>query len=496
MSRKLTGIVIKLPASDFETGHSVFLLLRDHLGDENLDLAGGVLYELIEIDCEHTHDPGAAFQRWRHDHMSRYLQSDLELPHVPHMTTITSSIVPTDRLTRWRQEHPDRYHFVLSDHKPLQERLSAERNGIRNRKPWLIENTFFVSSHTEGTLPLTNPNPKEFHEMQWRGCHGEVGRFLHEREVSTSNSDQYNMSTPAGASTSKGSMEKTSRASRMSLLNKIVGRSSKDKQETDKDQRRRSYSGEDVVPLPDDCQIPHAIFARKHLLVDSEKSLPTYPPINRMPIAESKATETLTSTATLERDFRGPFTPQLGFDGGRDYRWTVSDFILTTPTKRPTPSSRNDDSSPKPKADPFVQAESVTHTRAKRRGFHMGYNNALDWLSGHHQTTPTQTRHTSSNVGNVSPSMQQRGSPPSHRRNRHRWRNSLHLDHVQFVVPETAGNQTPPPNRKTTVVQVSPSPPSLPAVRRMTSIAGDLAHPLGTKPSCLSNTSTLVPDNA
>jgi hypothetical protein len=156
------------------------------------------------------------------------------------MTTITSSIVPTDRLTRWRQEHPDRYHFVLSDHKPLQERLSAERNGIRNRKPWLIENTFFVSSHTEGTLPLTNPNPKEFHEMQWRGCHGEVGRFLHEREVSTSNSDQYNMSTPAGASTSKGSMEKTSRASRMSLLNKIVGRSSKDKQETDSDQRRRS----------------------------------------------------------------------------------------------------------------------------------------------------------------------------------------------------------------------------------------------------------------
>jgi hypothetical protein len=57
----------------------VFLLLRDHLGDENLDLAGGVLYELIEIDCEHTHDPGAAFQRWRHDHMSRYVRHSLEL---------------------------------------------------------------------------------------------------------------------------------------------------------------------------------------------------------------------------------------------------------------------------------------------------------------------------------------------------------------------------------------------------------------------------------
>ncbi|ETS79148.1 hypothetical protein PFICI_09001 [Pestalotiopsis fici W106-1] len=492
----------------------VFLLLRDHLGDEDLDLAGGVLYELIEIDCEHTHDPGAAFQRWRHDHMSRYEQSDLELPHVPHMMTITSSIVPTDRLSRWRQEHPDRYPFVLSDHKPLQERFSAERNGIRNRKPWLIENTFFVSSHTEGTLPLTNPNPKEFHEMQWRGHHGEVGRFLHEREISTTNSEQYTVSTPAGVATSKSSMEKKSRASRISLLNKFVGRGSRDKQEPDPDQRRRSWlpttlfeskppsqdgldgSGQDAVPLPDGCHVPHAIFARKHLLVDSEKSLPSHPPINRMPIAESKATESWTDTTSLERDFRGPFTPQLGFDGGRDYRWTVSDCNMTTPTRRTTPAFRHDGNPPRLKVDPFAQAESGSHTRAKRRGFHMGYNNALDWLSGHDQTTPTQTRQAPSNMQDISPAMPQQGSPSSYRRNRHRWQNSLHLDHVQFVVPATAGNQTPPPNRKTTVVQVSPSPPSLPAVRRMTSIADDLAHPLGSKPSCLSNTSTLIPDDS
>lgn len=52
----------------------IFLILREHLGDENLDLAGGVLYELIEVDCEHTDDPGAAFQRWRHDHMYRYVR--------------------------------------------------------------------------------------------------------------------------------------------------------------------------------------------------------------------------------------------------------------------------------------------------------------------------------------------------------------------------------------------------------------------------------------
>ena len=65
----------------------IFLVLRDHLGDENLDLAGGVLYELIEIDCEHTDDPGAAFQRWRHDHMSRYVgESDMVYRRCPALT--------------------------------------------------------------------------------------------------------------------------------------------------------------------------------------------------------------------------------------------------------------------------------------------------------------------------------------------------------------------------------------------------------------------------
>ncbi|EXF84898.1 hypothetical protein CFIO01_11630 [Colletotrichum fioriniae PJ7] len=51
----------------------VFLVLREHLGDENLDLAGGVLYELIEIDCQYSDDQGAEFQRWKHDHLNRHV---------------------------------------------------------------------------------------------------------------------------------------------------------------------------------------------------------------------------------------------------------------------------------------------------------------------------------------------------------------------------------------------------------------------------------------
>ncbi len=55
--------------------HQVFLILREHMGDKTLDLAGGVLYELIEIDCTYSHEPGACFQRWRHDHMRRYVSN-------------------------------------------------------------------------------------------------------------------------------------------------------------------------------------------------------------------------------------------------------------------------------------------------------------------------------------------------------------------------------------------------------------------------------------
>ena len=50
-------------------------MLRDHLGDELLGLAGGVLYKLIEVDCHYSDDPGAAFQRWRHDHLNRHVRN-------------------------------------------------------------------------------------------------------------------------------------------------------------------------------------------------------------------------------------------------------------------------------------------------------------------------------------------------------------------------------------------------------------------------------------
>ncbi|KAM0814997.1 hypothetical protein AB5N19_00790 [Seiridium cardinale] len=403
----------------------VFLVLRDHLGDETLDLAGGVLYELIEMDCEHTHDPGAAFQRWRHDHMSRH--SDLELPHVPHMTTITPSIVPTERLARWRAKHSERYPFALSDSKPLEGRSSAERSCIRNRKPWLIDNTFYVSSQTEDLGPAFST------------------RF----PLPTTLFDSSSSPPDEGA-----------------------------------------ISSSTTVPLPSGCQVPNAIFARKHLLVDGDHSFPSHLSVSFMPIAESKATETMQEAADSDQHFRGPFTPQLGYDGGLDYRWTIGNPSATAQDNEWNQASRRRSTSPDQTEEISGPTDVDTYSRVKRRGFHLGYNSALDWLSSCQQLPSTSTlSHT--NV-NTNPTSASHGSAHSAQKTRRRWRNPLHLENVHFVMPDTVESHNPSSNRKTTFVQVSPSPPSSPAVRRLPSITDDMAHRLEPKPSYLSNTSTLV----
>ncbi|KAI1108171.1 hypothetical protein F5Y14DRAFT_459987 [Nemania sp. NC0429] len=332
----------------------IFLILREYLGDENLDLAGGVLYELIEVDCEHTDDPGAAFQRWRHDHMYRY--ADLELPHIPHMTTITTSIIPTEALSRWRAEHPERYRFVLSDSSPLPNRDYADPSCVRSKKTWLIDHTLFVSTRSDGTRPMRSPNPKEFHEMQWDSEYGGTGRLVDQREFPITSLDRpSDASQPDTADTSVGPASRSQRLrhslSSISIIEKLIEKIGKQKREHEIEQRRRSWAPNTLtldsrllpkdkstqhetvsVPWPEGCQIPNAIFARKFLIVDNSEALPSHLPISQMPTAESKATETIVQAATtglLNQSsqwlFRGPFTPQLGFDGGLDYQWNPKD---------------------------------------------------------------------------------------------------------------------------------------------------------------------------
>lgn len=49
----------------------IYPVLREYVGDENLDLMSGVLYELIEIPVDFQWEEGGMFQRWKHDHRKR-----------------------------------------------------------------------------------------------------------------------------------------------------------------------------------------------------------------------------------------------------------------------------------------------------------------------------------------------------------------------------------------------------------------------------------------
>lgn len=48
-------------------------MLQLGFGDENLDLAIGVLEELIEVEAP-TPFPAAVYQRWKHDHLLRQVR--------------------------------------------------------------------------------------------------------------------------------------------------------------------------------------------------------------------------------------------------------------------------------------------------------------------------------------------------------------------------------------------------------------------------------------
>ncbi|KAH9898639.1 hypothetical protein F4778DRAFT_771701 [Xylariomycetidae sp. FL2044] len=455
----------------------IFLILREHLGDENLDLAGGVLYELIEVDCEHTDDPGAAFQRWRHDHMCRY--TDLELPHVPHMTTITSSIIPTGRLSQWRLTHPERYPFVLSDSSPIVRDFSIDRSCIRNRKAWLIDHTFFVTSRSDGTRPMRSPNPQEFHAMQWDAEYGSGGRLVEERDIRLDSSGRPSEVSPPG--TADTLLAKTPHTkslrhslSSLSIISKFKRRLSGSKKQSVVEERRKSWipgtlifetasafkdksSGANPfsVPLPDGCKVPNAIFARKFCLVKREESLPPYLPISQMPTAEAKATDSLLeavsggiSAEASPWRFRGPFTPQLGFDGGLDYQWRLHEPVMTI--------RRFDVENPVPEGpnfgpygiDEVIQRRNKNEGLAarqrkleRRRGLVFGPDEAIRWrvdsLSSIPQT-PTP-----------------RGRSKAFRWERFEKGTSL-FHNIEFTVPAMADSfEETASNRKTTIIERS-----------------------------------------
>jgi hypothetical protein len=313
-------------------------VLRDHLGDECLGLAGGVLYEMIEVDCQHSDDPGAAFQRWRHDHMNRH--TDLELPHVPHLTTVTSAVTPTATLVRWRKEHPQRYRTRLSDHSSRSEQAIIRSSCIRSRKEWMIEHTMYVSSRNGGTHPLHHINAKEFHERQWSGTTNHIGKLIGEKSLnlvdllSVSEPDQ-----PAqDVEEARRKVKLTERIQKhrgdtryffqkvLALKRPFVDPTSTwlaPSSEFSTQTALRTILEPKPCLRVHDWEIPNANFARKFDLYTDSGPLP--PTIQELPVAEDKAIDVVTDPTMQELmyslGFQGPFTPQLWFDSGLDYLW-------------------------------------------------------------------------------------------------------------------------------------------------------------------------------
>lgn len=65
---------------NFKDGvNQVYEVLREYLGDENMDLAIAQLNELIEIPSDWLHEEGAPFQAWKHDYMLRHVSVRTEI---------------------------------------------------------------------------------------------------------------------------------------------------------------------------------------------------------------------------------------------------------------------------------------------------------------------------------------------------------------------------------------------------------------------------------
>jgi hypothetical protein len=185
--------------------------------------------------------------------------------------------------------------------------------------------------------------PREFHEMHWNPENSRQGRLVEERSLDLSDASASSLrdeSSKRPLTRDHGSSEGTPGSSRRrSLSDVIIQAYGKIRSHS----RRTGATGLALVaglqntqmePLVQNlrehnqqaqmsaCEIPNASFARKFGLLADGHALP--PSIKELPVAEQKAVNNAEDTELpgirLSLGFQGPFTPQLWFDGGLDYR--------------------------------------------------------------------------------------------------------------------------------------------------------------------------------
>lgn len=202
----------------------------------------------------------------------------------------------------------------------------------------------YVSSRTGGTHAFRKLKAREFHEMQWNENIGHRGRLIGEKsidlgeppkllipaEVSKPLNEQSTHHRRSLSLKLRGHEMMTQVVHKFFQTEKYTGRHNKQQATVE----RHDYSTvlvhdmfqQGMNPQVRDCEIPNANFARKFGLFTDNGPLPPF--IRELPVAEDKAmdmaTEPLPKELIYSWRFQGPFTPQLWFDSGIDYRWKTS----------------------------------------------------------------------------------------------------------------------------------------------------------------------------
>jgi hypothetical protein len=122
------------------------------------------------------------------------LQKDFENSHVPRLRNIiVAPVNPTERLKKWREDHPDRERATPSSSQSSQTPSSNSEiqpitpdygigTGARGGD-WRLENALFVSSKAQGTRVLHCPSAQELHKKTWNEDFGRGGKLVQERTI-------------------------------------------------------------------------------------------------------------------------------------------------------------------------------------------------------------------------------------------------------------------------------------------------------------------------
>ncbi|KAF5870397.1 uncharacterized protein Bfra_009783 [Botrytis fragariae] len=360
--------------------------LQERFGDENVDLALGVLEELIEVE-EPPPFPASVFQRWKHEHLRR--KEDFTNPHAPHTATIQAPVVPTQALVAYREEQARR-KFAQPQISPSAIPYCESCNSnIAHQPSWKIDHSVFVSVGGKPATLAYCPTPEELHKGMWDPDYGRAGVCVRPNTAQTCppglamepvgpNVTSSKYSTPTRSFMNNAKRELGHRVmsalseTRESLSNVASDRVElldtercenfpRDRVSTSSEASRKISGQSEVrkvskimnVNLPPGREIPNANFARKNELILSGPSSLDYLLTSRQPTLDEvvnkmlesktncpgKATSNIDVNAPLSSEDANPLRSYLSsyyslpaspsdfFDGGLDYKWDTPDHI-------------------------------------------------------------------------------------------------------------------------------------------------------------------------